>query len=255
MLNWETWFPFGAENEDGAFPSLEELYIKKCPKLKGGFSTNLPSLAKLEIDECPQLVISLRGAPAIHELELMHCNEVLLKELPVGIQRLRVGGFDSVESLPEGLLDSNSCLQELEISDCSSLVSLPMGGLSIALLEKLELRHCDSLRSFPLDLFPNLKRIHLRQCGNLQSLTIPEPYEQDLMTLHMSINNCPNFESFPKGGFRAPNLTTLDIWDCKSLTSLPEKMNTFLPSLDSLCIVDCPEWSRFQKGACLPILD
>ncbi|KAB1227604.1 putative disease resistance RPP13-like protein 1 [Morella rubra] len=133
MLNWETWFPFGAENEDVAFPSLEELYIKKCPKLKVGFSIDLPSLAKLEIDECPQLVISLRRAPAIRELELMSCNEVLLKELPVGMQRLRVGGFDSVESLPEGLLDSNSCLQELEISDCSSLVSLPTGGLSSTL--------------------------------------------------------------------------------------------------------------------------
>ncbi|KAB1227603.1 putative disease resistance RPP13-like protein 1 [Morella rubra] len=148
MSNWETWFPFGAENEDLAFPSLEELYIQKCPKLKVGFFIYLPSLAKLEIYECPQLVISLRKAPVIREYKLMRCNEVLLKELPVGMQRLRVGGFDSVESLPEGLLDSNSCLQELEIKNCSSLVSLPTKGLSTTFLEKLVLSHCHSLGLF-----------------------------------------------------------------------------------------------------------
>jgi hypothetical protein len=27
MLKWEEWFSFGAENEGGAFPQLEELYI------------------------------------------------------------------------------------------------------------------------------------------------------------------------------------------------------------------------------------
>ncbi|KAB1226142.1 putative disease resistance RPP13-like protein 1 [Morella rubra] len=180
MRNWETWFTFGAENEDGAFPSLGELYIKKCPKLTGWFSIHLPSLTKLEIDNCPQLVISLRRAPAIRELGLMRCNEVLLRELPVAMQRLRVEGFDSVESLPEGLMDSNNVLQELKISDCSSLVSLPTGGLPATLkkfqirhcmkfelptlldysfLEELELFGCDSLRSFPLDLFSNLKSI------------------------------------------------------------------------------------------------
>ncbi|KAB1226972.1 putative disease resistance RPP13-like protein 1 [Morella rubra] len=68
MLNWETWFHFGTENEGGAFPSLGELNIKHCPKLTGGFSIHLLSLAKLEIHDCPQLVISLRRAPVIREL-------------------------------------------------------------------------------------------------------------------------------------------------------------------------------------------
>ncbi|KAB1226974.1 hypothetical protein CJ030_MR1G002519 [Morella rubra] len=99
MSNWETWFHFGTENEGGAFPSLEELYIK-LPEADRGVFHPSSSLAKLEIHECPELVISLRRAPVLRELELMRCNEVLLKELPVGMRGSKSEGFDSVESFP-----------------------------------------------------------------------------------------------------------------------------------------------------------
>jgi hypothetical protein len=101
MLNWEEWSSFGAENEEGAFPQLEELYIDHCPKLKGGLPVHLPSLAKFEIHECPQLVASLPRAPVVCELQLRDCNEVLLKELPTKLRKLEIGGFDALESLPK----------------------------------------------------------------------------------------------------------------------------------------------------------
>jgi len=101
MLNWEEWSSFGAENEEGAFRQLEELYIDHCPKLKGGLPVHLPSLAKFEIHECPQLVASLPRAPVVCELQLRDCNEVLLKELPTKLRKLEIGGFDALESLPK----------------------------------------------------------------------------------------------------------------------------------------------------------
>ncbi|KAB1219941.1 putative disease resistance RPP13-like protein 1 [Morella rubra] len=59
---------------------------------------------------------SIQLVSNIRELRLLRCNEVLLKELPVGMERLKAEGFDSVESLFKGLMNSNSCLRVLEIN-------------------------------------------------------------------------------------------------------------------------------------------
>jgi hypothetical protein len=114
-------------------------------------------------------------------------------------------------------------------------------------LEKLSLWNCDSLKSFPLDLFPKLYHINIYECSNLESHTVPEHYEHDLVTLHISIYSWPNFVSFPKGGLRAPSLTSLVISSCKNLKSLPKKMHT-LWSLERLNISNCPKVESFPEG-------
>jgi len=277
MLNWEEWFSFGADNNDGAFPHLVELYICKCPKLIGGLPIHLPSLAKLVITECLLLMASLPRAPAIRELQLIHCNEALLKELPIKIQKLKLEGFDALDSLPEVIMDSNNCLQDLEIRDCSSLMCFPGGGLPSTLktieitnCRKLELPmdlyysslerlflidSCDSLRFFPLDLFPKLCDAIIRGCRNLESLGISEHHEHDLMTLQIQIHDCPCFVSFPKGGLRAPNLIWFWVTNCRSLRSLPDKMHILLPSLKYLRLEDCPQVELFPEGGLPPNLN
>ncbi|XP_059440552.1 putative disease resistance RPP13-like protein 1 [Corylus avellana] len=114
MLKWEEWLSFGAENEGVAFPLLQELYIHDCPKLTRRLPIHLPSLAKLEITECPLLVFSLPMFPAICQLNLTRCNEVLLKELPTRIQVLKVGGCDALDSQANIMMGPSSSLQELE---------------------------------------------------------------------------------------------------------------------------------------------
>ncbi|KAB1225554.1 hypothetical protein CJ030_MR1G002463 [Morella rubra] len=266
MSNWETWFPFGAENEDVAFPSLEELYIRKCPKLKVGFSIDLPSLAKLEIDECPQLVISLREAPVIRELQLIRCNEGLLKELPVGMQRLRVEGFDSVESLPEGLSDSNSCLRQLEISDCSTLVSLLTGG-PFSTLKKLQIRSCISLENCKhCCSMPPLGQLHSLQ--NLSIVGFPEiftvglefygtgsssmkPFGSLKVLIFKDMLNWEtwfHFDTENEGG-SFPSLGKLNIKDCPKLTG---GFSIHLTSLAKLEIENCPQLVISLRSA--PIL-
>jgi Leucine-rich repeat (LRR) protein len=268
MPKWEEWVSFGDENGGGAFPQLEQLYIEECRKLTGGLPVNLSSLSKLDIIKCPQLVAPLPLTPTIRELKLDNCNEMLLKELPTGMEKLVIKGFNALESLPKGMTNSNSSLRELKICNCSSLMSLPNDGLPSALktlsiefckklelsthldyssLEKLCLRNCDSLKSFPLHLFPKLYHIEIMGCSNLESLTVPEHYEHDLVTLQISISSCPNFVSFPKGGLRAPSLTLLWIDRCKNLKSLPEKMHILLLSLEGLVIIGCPEVESFPE--------
>jgi hypothetical protein len=270
MLKWEEWFSFGAENEGEAFPLLQELYIHDCPKLTRRLPIYLPSLAKLEITECPLLVSSPPMFPAICQLNLTHCNEVLLKELPTRIQVLKVGGFDALDSQANIMMGPSSSLQELEVGDCSSFVSLSKGDLA-STLKSLIIRNCGvlelpmypifsflkklylhdiyaSLKSVPLDLFPKLCDIYIFGCRNLESLTVSEEHGHDLMILQIQIIDCPCFVSFPNGGLRAPNLTLLWVWNCGSLRSLPDKMHLFLPSLEDLQIVDCAKIESFPEG-------
>jgi hypothetical protein len=269
MPKWEEWVSFGDENGGGAFPQLEQLYIEKCPKLKGGLPVHLSSLSELHIIRCPQLVAPLPLTPTIRELELSYCNKMLLKELPTRMEKFLISGFNALESLPKGMINSNSSLRELKIYNCYSLMSLPNDGLPSALktlvisdckklelsthldyasLEKLYLWNCDSLKSFPLYLFPKLYDIQIRECSNLESLAVPENYEHDLVTLTIEIWSCPNFVSFPEGGLRAPSLISLSIINCENLISLPEKMRILLLSLERLSIGKCPEVESFPEG-------
>jgi hypothetical protein len=237
MLNWEEWSCFGAENEGGTFFQLKELSIVSCPKLRGGLPVQLPSLTKLEIYQCPQLV---------HELDLRRCNEVLLKELPIKLRKLVIVGFGALESLSSGMVASKNCLQELVIRQCIKL-ELPTRS-NISSLEKLELDGCDSLKSFPLDLFPKLSNIRIWGSKNMESLTVSEQHGRELVTLSITIGRCPNFVSFPKGGIRAPQLSSFSVCRCESLSSLPEKMHTLLPSLISFDISNCPRVESFPEG-------
>ncbi|KAG6679186.1 hypothetical protein I3842_14G117900 [Carya illinoinensis] len=243
MLNWEKWSSFGDENEGGAFHRLEKLYIKGCSKLTGDLPIHLPSLSILEIRDCPKMLASLPRAPAICELKLTNCNEDILRELPIHVKEtLTIEGFDAVDmgGLP-------STFKTLEIRNCKKL-GLPI-NLDHSCLEVLALFDCDSLRSFPMDLFPNVKDLKIKNCTNLESLTVAEQHQHDLVALSsLKINKCPNFVSFPRGGLHATNLGNLRIKDCESLRSLPDKMHMLLPSLTQFSIGNCKNIETLPEG-------
>jgi Leucine-rich repeat (LRR) protein len=177
MLEWKEWSPFEAKNEGQAFPNLRDLYISNCPKLTSGLPAHLPYLAELSIDNCPQLVASIPRASSLCKLKFSNCNMVLLNESPTGIQ-------------------------ELSIEICWKL-ELPM-HLNYSSLDILTLDGCGFLKSFPL--FPKLRLVEISNCEDLESLTIGEQHEQDLLLLQIKIYRCPNFAYFPQGGLRAPYL-------------------------------------------------
>ncbi|KAB1199591.1 putative disease resistance RPP13-like protein 1 [Morella rubra] len=262
MSGWQKWLSSSsAEKEGGAFPNLKELYIRYCPKLKGGLPIHIPSLAKLEIKSCPKLVASLLES----QLRTMSENaSIVLVELPTGKRKLEVKSVNEVASL-ERIMDNNS-LQELQIYICDSLMSFPWGGQLLALksvsiikspklklpidtnysaLETLSLEEsCESLSSFPLALFPKLKDLSIERC-EVECLTVPQQHESDLVISKIQIVWCDKFVSFPQGELR--NLTSLVVVDCESLTSLPDKMNQLLPSLITLRIDGCGQMKLFPE--------
>jgi hypothetical protein len=188
----------------------------------------------------------LCGISRIH----VNSNEVLLKELPAGLRKLNIGGFRALESLPQGLVNSDENLQELTISHCMKLKLIAQ--LNFSSLARLWLDSCDSFKSFPLDLFPKLNEIKIFRCKNMESFTVSEQHGCDLVTLLIDIRNCPNFVSFPKGGIRAPKLRLFCVLSCTSLRSLPEKMHILLPSLKYFEMIDCPKVELFPEGEHLP---
>jgi hypothetical protein len=135
MPEWQEWFLFEDENEGGVFSTLQELRMIKCPKLCRGLPNHLPSLTNLEINECQQLAASLPRTPALHDLQLIDCDKVLLKELSPKLVLLCIGG-------PATTLKS---IEGITTHYYSSLETLRMTS------------GCDSLWSFPLEFYTKLK--------------------------------------------------------------------------------------------------
>ncbi|XP_030963468.1 putative disease resistance RPP13-like protein 1 [Quercus lobata] len=65
MSEWEGWVSF--EVGGGEFPSLIELCIRRCPKLKGNLPKQLPSVAKVEISESQELVTAIMTEASLHK--------------------------------------------------------------------------------------------------------------------------------------------------------------------------------------------
>ncbi|KAM3733685.1 hypothetical protein ACB098_11G155500 [Castanea mollissima] len=239
MPEWQEWFLFEGEYEDegGVFSTLKELCIIECPKLSGGLPSQLPSLIKLEIAKC---------------------DKVVLKELPPKLDDLKIrGGRIFLQSFVEimtcltiprsGVLTT---LKSLEIEGAFQITT----GHCYPSLESLAIRDdSDSLWSFPLDAYPKLKSLVVRESKTLESLFASEESYRDVSSLsHLMIWCSPNFVSFFSGGICAPNLTTMTIENCNKLKLLPENMRTILPSLEHLVVSECPELESFPEGG-LPL--
>ncbi|XP_058783064.1 putative disease resistance RPP13-like protein 1 [Vicia villosa] len=251
MPNLEEWSTNISE-EIGRFPSLLELYIERCPKLTEILPGHLPSLEKLMITGCQALTNPMPCVPRLRELVLTGC--------------------DALVSLSEKMMLGNKSLQTMTISNCSSLVTIPMDGQPSTLrsleinecrnlqlfhhqsltresqyyssLEKLHLKCCcDSLISFPFFLFHKLEDLCLQDCRNLQFISHPPNILPHFRKL--KLKQCSKLVQFPEGWLDAPKIVSLCIskcidlsskttWNLQAMTSLTSLHISGLPNLTSL---------------------
>ncbi|XP_027938228.1 putative disease resistance RPP13-like protein 1 [Vigna unguiculata] len=211
------------------FPALEILRIeympsweKWYPNAENAGTKAFFHLREFHIGNCPKLRGDLPDKlPSLTLLVIRDCKR-LLCSLP-NSPSLRVLNVQNCESL-EFQVHSPCCHQ--------SLTSLFLHG------------SCDSLVFLPLDLFPNIKSLDIWGCKNLEALTVSESDSTPptFKSLHsLRIRHCPNFTSFPKGGFAASKLTLLTINYCQKLNSLPEQMHDLMPSLKEVQLRGCPK--------------
>ncbi|XP_025631480.1 putative disease resistance RPP13-like protein 1 isoform X2 [Arachis hypogaea] len=261
MACWEVWHV----SESETFPQLRELEIRNCPMLKEEMLNQVFF----------RIVSSLSDVSKVRKL---HIDGNVIKHneaMNFDGDSLSVRGCESVrESALKAMMSMNhlNCLQEMDISGCSSHVSFP-GNCFPKSLQKLEIRRCsklefpeqqqqkydlvelqieyscDSLTSLSLDVFPNLKNLKIEGCRNLESVSMSEAPHAALQ--RVSIFWCSKLVSFAGEGLAAPNLTHLEISLC---LELEVNMKNLLPSLQSLKIYGCSDMCRLAEGDLPPNL-
>jgi hypothetical protein len=213
---------------------------------------HLSSIEEITINDCDSL---LETSPNQHWLSLVKSVDVTSHgtkwsffecDSACVLQRVKVGNFEAMLSLPKMLLSTTSLqhlklsnipsltafdvlptfLQSLHISGCENLAFPPAETWSnYASLVTLMLVSCDALTSFPLNGFPVLQSLFILSCNSLQFFFISE-----------ISSHCPS------------TLQSLEVYDCNALRSFPQRMET-LTSLESLTLrplLPCYE------GGCLP---
>jgi len=272
MPCWEEWSGFDSK----AFPVLKFLSIFNCPKLKGDLPNHLPALEKLKIATCELLISSIPGAPTLRKMEIVESNKLAFHAFPLLVEVIEIKGRPMVEFVMEAITNIQlTCLRTLILTDCSSAISFPgdrlpasLYNLEISGLKKLKFpvqqqheslaslrinNSCDSLTSLPLATFPNLIRLQITDCENMESVSVlgSESFKN---LSSFEIRGCPNFVSFPEEGLCAPNLTWFNVNDCAKLKSFPYQMRTLLPKMDYLHISNCQQIEWFPGGDMPPNL-
>ncbi|KAL5540480.1 hypothetical protein UlMin_043074 [Ulmus minor] len=222
--NWELW-SMPVEDVDEAFPKLRQLEVHSCKMLTGDLPHFLHSLTSLRVSYCEKLGCSLPEMPIVSSVQLECCKE------------LKIDSYSFTE---------NRSLQNLAIRGASKFV-FAMDS-SYESLESVILSNPPaSLKSFPLDSFPKIKQLSIRDSPNLESISVSDRLCQGLTSLSsLYIYGCPNFIMFPGDGFTFPSITILCIVKCHRLKFLPETLHNLFPSLQSLSIYNCREVESFS---------
>ncbi|KAL2335685.1 hypothetical protein Fmac_016898 [Flemingia macrophylla] len=197
------------ERQTAAFPRLQHLNIRRCPKLKE-LSEQLLRVKRVELHSC---------------------------------ERLSISGYD-IETTPLERIEHSISSTSLRIGDCPNM-SIPL-GCCYDFLETLGIYGgCDSLTNIPLDFFPRLSLLQLCSCCNVQMISQEHTHNN---FKHLYISGSPQFESFPSEGLSTPSIVKFSLEKLENLKLLPKGMHILLPSLTELEIIDCPQEEMFCDG-------
>ncbi|KAH9684595.1 putative disease resistance RPP13-like protein 1 [Citrus sinensis] len=226
-------------------PKLEELEINNIKiethiwKSHNELLQDICSLKRLTIDSCPKI----QSLVAEEEKD----QQQQLCELSCRLEYLRLSECEGLVKLPQSSLSLCS-LREIEIYNCSSLVSFPEVALP-SKLRKIEIRYCDVLKSLPeawmCDTNSSLEILNIEHC---RSLTYIAAVQLPSSLKKLQISRCDNIRTLTveegiqcSSGRRYTSslLEELEIRDCPSLTCIFSK-NELPATLESLEVGNLP---------------
>ncbi|KAB2083854.1 hypothetical protein ES319_A05G295400v1 [Gossypium barbadense] len=275
MPQLKEWNTYQADEKTGNFNCLRDLSVKKCPKLLGSLPSYLPCLEKLVIHDCQLLEVSVPkhsrlvrhdGSFDLCSIKKATLSNITwfscLKGLMLGLSQtefIRVGGCRELPSLCHngaGWLARSSFLRNLEILNCSQLVSM---GISIG--EQKE-EHCEKLEKLSATMYnlTSLRELEIVKCPKLLSfshdnLPLTLKGRRSLLS-HLIIERCHSLASLSSAGDLPVKLQHLKIWSCPKLAYLSSNTCQMLESIaDSVHNKTCLESifiARCEKIQYLP---
>ncbi|XP_024040654.1 putative disease resistance RPP13-like protein 1 [Citrus clementina] len=226
-------------------PKLEELEIKNIEnetyvwKSHNELLQDICSLKRLTIDRCPKL----QSLVAEEEKD----QQQQLCELSSRLEYLELNRCEGLVKLPQSSF-SLSSLREIEIYNCSSLVSFPEVALP-SKLKEIQIGHCDALKSLPeawmCDTHSSLEILNIQYCC---SLTYIAAVQLPSSLKKLKIWRCDNIRTLTvEEGIQSSSgrrytsslLEELEIRDCPSLTCIFSK-NELPATLESLEVGNLP---------------
>ncbi|KAJ9685409.1 hypothetical protein PVL29_017444 [Vitis rotundifolia] len=271
---------------------LEQLEIRRCPKLESFPETGLPPMLRsLKVIGCENLkclphnynscaleFLDITSCPSLRSGRLVVSDCKGLKFLAhnyssCALESLEITYCSSLRCFPNGELPTT--LKSVWIEDCENLESLPEGMMhhnSTCCLEILEIKYCQSLKSFPTRGLPStLKKLKIWECPNLESMS-ENMCPNNSALGYLSLKDYPNLKILPEclhslerlriidcDGLECfparglSTLTSLRIEGCNNLKSLPHQMRD-LKSLRELTIGFCPGVESFPEDGLPPNL-
>ncbi|KAK2420862.1 putative disease resistance protein RGA3 [Trifolium repens] len=228
---------------------LSELTLERIPKLNA--FPSLPSVESFvargnsERDSIDGGASFLRGiAASMHNLKKLSIKwfdelKVLPNELNSlsSLQELNISFCPNLESIPECVLQGLSSLQALTFVYCGSLKSLPEGMTNLTCLESLEISICPNLiLPATMNKLTSLRKLEISSVDI--NRTLPNGLEgipslQSLYLKYLHLVTLPDWLG------TLTSLQTLNIFCCPKLSSLPASFKELI-NLKELYICDCP---------------
>uniref|UniRef100_A0A803NEP1 Uncharacterized protein n=2 Tax=Chenopodium quinoa TaxID=63459 RepID=A0A803NEP1_CHEQI len=225
---------------------------------------SFPSLDQLLLDGCPRLK-SFPRCPRLKGLSLRDLNEAFTfceqRDDEANATTPAASSFSASSS--SGSNDNHSAgvdvfdLRDLKTDNLGLIKSL--FGESIRSIDKLRLRHMEveSLSSVEEEYHRkyafSIRSLQFESCRNLKSLSGIE-HLTNLKSL--CIEYCPNLELEEEKGFPWKDLhalSNLNLFGLPQLIDLPKGIQ-YLTSLQSLCIKDCENMKPTRSGFIAPSL-